>query len=112
MGVCADPSLGWAQVSAGHCAGYAALAYNWQTHWQLCTYDDADGGALVGALVEADDNAFCDGTDYLLRAGQVSSMSCDPYRLTAVASCPPGNPGSVGTDAGDAHATSASEPTR
>jgi hypothetical protein len=82
----------YAMVSAGRCGGRAAVAYDWVTHWQLCTYDGADAGSLVGALVEMDDNGFCNGSAYLMSAGQVPK-SCDPSALTPVVTCSPGDGG-------------------
>lgn len=89
-GACADPLPMWTMVSAGRCGGLAAVAYDWGSHWQLCTYGGADAGSLVGALVEEDINAFCDQSAYLLSAGQVP-MSCDPSALTLVVTCSPGD---------------------
>jgi hypothetical protein len=88
VGPCGDPRATWAKVSAGVCGGHPAVAYDWGTHWELCTYASADAGSLVGALLEEDDNAFCGSSAYLLGAGQVD-MSCDPRAMTLVGTCSP-----------------------
>jgi hypothetical protein len=81
-------------VLAGQCGGFAAVAYNWASHWRVCVYDGIDAGALVGSEAESDTKSFCNQTSFTMIGGQVpascqGSLVISPLLSMLDASCPP-----------------------
>jgi hypothetical protein len=64
------------------CGSYAAILQGGPPHYGFCVYENADGGALVGAEGITDITELCNGTSYIITGGQVP-VGCDGYLLAA-----------------------------
>ncbi len=71
-----------ADAQAGTCGGLGVLTFQIGASGRTCIYENAAGGALIGASYTDDIKSFCNGTSFTMQGGHVP-LCCDPFALAA-----------------------------